>query len=66
MIGAVGNSSESFLEPGTRGLDARWVGGCVDGRGGGIVDGVGDNCLFGIFELLTGNGECGVKGTGIV
>jgi hypothetical protein len=29
------------------------VGGWVDGRGGGITDGVGEGCLFGRFELLT-------------
>lgn len=62
VIGAVGNGSESFLGPGTRDLDARWVGGWVDGRGGGIADGEGDGCLIGIFELFTVNGECGVKG----
>jgi hypothetical protein len=66
MIGAAGNGSElSFLAPEARDLDVRLdVGGWVDGRGGGITDGVGEGCLFGRFELLTVKGECGVKGTG--
>jgi len=66
MIGAVGNGSElCFLAPEARDLDVRLdVGGWVDGRRGGITDGVGEGCLFGRFELLTAKGGCGVKGTG--
>lgn len=68
MIGAAGDGSElSFLALEARNLDVRLdvdVGGWVDGRGGGITDGVGEGCLFGTFELLTVKGECGVKGTG--
>jgi hypothetical protein len=61
VMGATGNGSGlSFLTPGARDLDARWVMcGWFDGRGGGggITDGVGEGGLFGTFVLLTVNGE---------
>lgn len=61
----MGNDSGlSFLAPEARDLDRRWLAyGWLDWRAGGTADGVGEVCLFGIFEALGVKGECGVKGT---